>query len=164
MYRYKIGYTSYEESSFVELEHELKYTEEQLADVVADATVEVIKQMKALPKEAMMRVHSFQDICSGSYTDDGISLADCLINKFGFKPIVYEQVFSVFGWPSIFHKTDWKGDRSVTLNKITDRVLAAGFTIDDDDYLRSQKESRAEFLKENPNYLKEHPEEDIDEY
>lgn len=164
MYRYKIGYTSYEESNFVELEHEKQFTADELADIVADATVEVIKQMKAAPAEAMMRTHSFQDICSGSYHDDGINLASCLISKFGFKEITYEQVFSTFGWPSIFHKKDWKGDRGATLDKITDRVLAAGFTIDDDDYLKSQKESRAQFLKENPEYAKEHPEEDPDEY
>lgn len=164
MYKYKIGYTSYEESHFVELEHEKQFTADELADIVADATVEVIKQLKAFPKEAYMHVHSFQDVCSGSYKDDGVNLGDCLIAKFGFKAITYEQVFSTFGWPSIFHKKDWKGDRSATLDRITDRVLAAGFTIDDDDFLRGQKESRAAFLKENPDYLKEHPEEDLDEY
>ena len=152
-YNYKIGYTSYEESSFIELEHEKQFTADELADIVANATVEVIKMMKAVPKEEHLQVHSFQDVCSGSYKDDRINLEDCLVDKFGFKPIVYEQQFSIFGWPSIFSKEDWKSDRYESLDRLTDRVLAAGFTIEDDDYLQYREKSEKQ-------YSEEHPEED----
>ena len=49
MYRYKAGYHSMEESAYVELEHAKKFTEQEFLDIIAKATVEVIKQMKALP-------------------------------------------------------------------------------------------------------------------
>jgi len=139
-----------EESAYVELEHKKKFSEKELLDIVADAAVEVVKQMKALPLEKYVHLHNFQDIFSGNYCTDRINLASCLVDKFGFKRIEYEQVFSVFGWPSIFHKGDWESDREKNLDYITDKVLAAGFSKKDDTHFQHQKESKKKYLKEHP--------------
>lgn len=144
MYRYKIGFTSYEESNFVELENVNKFTYEELRDIVARATVEVVKQLKSLPleKQNYVYTHNFEDIFRSHYCRDieEISLSSILISKFGFKRIEYEQTFSVFGWPSIFHKGDWRGQRDEDLEYITNSVNAAGFTKKDDSHLRDEPE------------------------
>jgi len=150
MYKYKIGYTSYEESSFAELEHEKQFTREEIRDMVAEATVDNIKKLKAMPNEY---THSFKTIFSGDYENN--TLADSLISLFGFKRIEYEQHFSVFGWPSIFYKNDWANDRDEDLDYITDKVRAAGFTEKDDTYWQHQQEIEEDYKKEHPEEFKD---------
>jgi len=127
-YNYKIGYHSHEESDYVELQHEKKFSDNELTEMIAEATVEIIK------KRTGNYTHNFQDIFGDS------SLIQYLIEKFGFKLIEYELRWSAFGWASIFDKTNWKEDRGDHLDKITDAVNKAGFTRKDDDYLREDDE------------------------
>lgn len=129
-YNYKIGYYSHEESDYVELQHEKKFSDNELTEIIAEATVETIKKMKRVGDST----HDFQDV----FEDP--SLVQYLIEKFGFKLIEYELYRSVFGWGSVFDKTDWKGDRNNLLDKITEAVNKAGFTRKDDDYLRKDDE------------------------
>ena len=39
MYKYKIGYDSYEGSNYKELEHEEKFTDKQITEVVGEAII-----------------------------------------------------------------------------------------------------------------------------
>lgn len=135
-YNYKIGYNSHEESDYVELQHETKFSDNELTEMLAEATVETIKKMK----QTGDRTHNFQDI----FYFENDSLIQCLIEKFGFKLIDYELCWSVFGWASIFDKKDWKGDRHNHLDKITEAVNKAGFIRKDDDYLREDDELNEE--------------------
>jgi hypothetical protein len=131
MYRYKIGYTSYEESSFVELEHEQKYTHQELSEIIANATVEVVKVLKKIPNSY---THSFQDVFEGLYSECNV-ISYLIANK-GFKRIEYQDVWSVFGWASIFDKTDWGSEnRDWELDFIVEKILEAGFTKEDDRHL-----------------------------
>lgn len=125
-YNYKIGYYSHEESDYVELQHEKKFSDNELSDMIAEATVETIKKMK----RAGNYTHNFQDI----FSED--SLIQYLIEKFGFRRIEYELNWNIFGWASIFDKADWKEDRDDRLDKITEEVNKTGFSREDDDYLR----------------------------
>lgn len=156
MYNYKIGYHSCEESSYVELAHELQYSRDQLLDMVGDATVHVIKKMKQQPADEIY-LHSFQDIFSGIWCGGGYSLSDAMIELFGFKEIAYESSVSLFGWASIFKKGDWESyNKCEDLDKVVDKVLAAGFSEEKDDtYVRHQKESREKYEKEHPEEVTE---------
>jgi hypothetical protein len=128
VYNYKIGYYSHEESYYVELFHENKFMDNEITEMVADATISVIKKMKGREEG----VHGFEDIMN-----DG--LIQFLIEKYDFKRLTYENIWTVFGWASIFDKTDWKGDRDERLNKLTDALIRAGYTEKDDDYLRQNR-------------------------
>jgi len=135
MYNYKIGYGSYEESSYRELQHEKKFIDEEITEMIAEAVVDTIKKMKM---DTRYYTHNFQDVFEGCYKKDCPDVCKYLIEKFGFKPIEYELFWSVFGWPSIFDKTDWEGGRDSQndhLNKITEAVNKAGFTREDDSHL-----------------------------
>jgi hypothetical protein len=137
-YNYKIGYHSHEESGYVELQHEKKFSDEELTEMISESTVEIIKKMK---QDGY--VHSFQDIFN--YEDH--SIIKYLREKYGFKDIGYELSWTVFGWASIFDKSDWEGDRDNHLEKITDAVNKAGFARNDDDYLRMDDEIDKEWKK-----------------
>jgi hypothetical protein len=137
-YNYKIGYNSHEESDYVELQHEKRFSDEELTEMISESTVEIIKKMKQDDY-----VHSFQDIFN--YGDHGI--IKYLKEKYGFKDIEYELCWTVFGWASIFDKSDWEGDRGNHLEKITGAVNEAGFTRNDDDFLRWDDEIDKEWKK-----------------
>lgn len=124
-YNYKIGYYSHEESDYIELQHEKKFSDNELTELIAEATVETIKKMR----KAGDYTHSFQYI----FRKD---LIQYLIEKIGFKRIEYELCWNIFGWGSVFDKKDWKEDRDDHLDKITEAVNGAGFSREDDDYLR----------------------------
>lgn len=138
-YNYKIGYYSHEESNYVELQHEKKFSDEELTEMISEYTVYIIKIMKQNDDY----IHSFQDIFNSG--DQGI--IQYLKEKYGFNDIEYELFWSVFGWASIFDKSDWKGDRDNHLEKIADVVNKAGYTRNDDDHLRWYDEVEKEWKK-----------------
>jgi len=78
-----------------------------------------------LKNEKEIDLHNFQDV----FNED---LIQYLIEKFSFKRMEYELIWSTFGWASIFDKTDWEGDRDSHLDKITDAVNKACLREDDD--------------------------------
>lgn len=131
-YNYKIGYYSHEESDYVELQHEIKFSDNELTEMLAEATVDIITKMK----KRIRYIHNFQD----AFESEDPSLIRYLIEKFGFKLIDHELCWSAFGWASVFDKSDWKGDRDDHLDKITDIVNRTGFTRKDDDCLRRDDE------------------------
>lgn len=140
IYNYKIGYYSHEESDYVELQHDKKFSDNELTEMIADTTVETIKKMKQTDNDYR---HSFQDIFEDS------NFVQCLIEKFDFKRIEYELCINIFGWGSVFDKSDWKGDRGDHLDKITDIVNKAGFSMRDDSYLREDDERNQLQLRQN---------------
>jgi len=127
-YAYKIGYYSMEESDYVELQHDNKFGDEELTEIIANAVVETIKKLK----ETCECVHSFQ----GMYC----FITQYLLENCGFKRIKYQFVWSTFGWGSVFDNDNWGDDRGEHLNKITDAVNKAGYTRKDDDFLRREDE------------------------
>lgn len=132
-YNYKIGYYSHEESDYVELQHKTKFSDNELTEMIAEATVDTIKKMKMTDNHY---IHTFQDV----FDSEDPSLIQYLIEKFGFKLIEYELSYRVFGWGSVFDKDEWGDDRGEHLDKITDTLNKAGFTRKDDDHLREDDE------------------------
>jgi hypothetical protein len=127
-YNYKVGYYTHEGSDYIELQHDKKFSDVDLTEMIAEATIDTIKKMKKTGND----VHCFKDI----FENHEGNLIKYLIEKFGFKKIKYELCWDVFGWASVFDKLDWDGDRCDHLDKITDMVNKAGFARTDDDYLR----------------------------
>lgn len=131
MYRYKIGYTSYEESSFVELEHEQKFSHQELSELIAEATVETFKKLRG---KSNIYIHNFQDVFHDIYNTQ-YNIVSYLIENKGFKRIEYQDVWSVFGWASIFDRQDWGSDRDPELDFIVNKMNEAGFDAKDDSHL-----------------------------
>jgi len=113
MYIYKIGYHSCEDSCYVELQHESKFTKEELIKIIAEVVWE--EYLKLTPGE-------IPEICFDSffYAFGNKSLAELLVKNCGFKAIEYTQVLSLFGWAKIMDRTHWEHDRGEELNLLTD--------------------------------------------
>jgi len=109
MFKYQIGYTSCEESDFIELEHEKKFTHEELLQMVAEATYDVY--LKAVGHEYEKGSTTFEDIMMNAYRPEGIGLGETLCQKFGFKFVEYAGSVSVFGWARILDKDSWRSYR-----------------------------------------------------
>lgn len=126
VYRYKIGYSSYEESHYIELEHAQKFTENDITKMVTEAVLNILKNNKE------EYIHSFQDVFARSCK--GITVESYLIKEKGFKPLKFTTEWDIFGWASLFHKDDWKNEiaSDKNLEKIIDAVNAAGFSKKDD--------------------------------
>lgn len=139
MYLYKIGYGSYEESCFVSFTHEKRFTHDELTKIIGEATVKAIKKQKTQEHHT---VHNFQDVFKDYKDNDVIHI---LQSDYGFVAIEYDEFWSCFGWPSIFVKKDWGSDRDENLDAITDAVLAAGFTREDDDHFARTERSAKKF-------------------
>ena len=126
-YLYKIGYGSYEESEYTELAHDKKFSEAELQVMICDCAVKSVKMIRRPDtEEGWDWVHNYQDI--DSY------VISYLMDDYGFEKVGYEAQWSCFGWPSIFTKDDWS-ERGESINAITDAIIAAGFTIEDDSHL-----------------------------
>lgn len=130
---YKIGWYSYEESCYISFTHDEKYSHDELTKIIGEAAVKAIKEEKG---EKHHYLHGFDDIF--------YAVADILGRDYGFAPLAYDEEWDIFGWASIFDKTDWGSNRDEVLDEITNTVLAAGFTRNDDDHIR-----RTEHPEEN---------------
>ena len=126
MFTYEIGYGSPEDSGCHTLLHEEKYTDDQLADIVAEAVIAVIKLEK---KCTYASVHSYAGIHD--------AVGEWLIDNKGFTVLQAQATWYCFGWASLFTTDDWPSYRDETLNKLVIKVFEAGYTVDDDDYLKS---------------------------
>ena len=77
------------------------------------------------------------------YTHSFQSIFDDVVEKltndhYGFKKVEFNAVVSPFGWPSIFTRTDWAEQRGADdsfLNRLTDRLNGAGYTVEHDSFL-----------------------------
>lgn len=100
MYKYQIGYSTWEESSYVELYHEQKFTEDDITNMVAEAIyarIEYLKANNAFSNDKYMnKFSSYWD----TYTDT--SIPDWLIKNKGFVKIEYDLSWSCDGWECVF--------------------------------------------------------------
>jgi hypothetical protein len=111
IYYYVLGYNSYEDSEKTGLTHTKKFTEADIEDFL----VEYLNSRKNLPSKTIIGRNTLAEIIPYGF----ISF---LCRKKGFKKIKYEARYFKFGWPDIFDKNDWKGQRD-GLNSITDRLI-----------------------------------------
>jgi hypothetical protein len=107
VYIYNLGYHSHEESEYVQLSHKDKFTQEKFEEIVMTSAAKIIA-------ESEDKDQTFQDIFSEVMAD--------LIENYGFKQIKFDAEFSVFGWPKIMNKDDWKEDREELLDKLADFI------------------------------------------
>jgi len=114
---YVIGYYSHEESKYDYLTNEKQFSEKQLKAVIENATVDVVRRMV---NQKDSYIHGYDDI-----HDEVVKV---LCKTYGFKEVEVTSTWSVFGWPSIFIKTDWKGQRDKNLDDLTDKIRNAGFS------------------------------------
>ena len=107
---YNLGYDTYEESEYIQLSHEHKYSDKEFKQIVRTATANVINKMEIKENKRI----SFQDIIE--------DVAEELIQTFGFKRVKFDAEFSVFGWADISDKDDWKEVRGEELDKLSEFV------------------------------------------
>lgn len=114
MYNYKIGYGSYEDSYYVELQHEECFTQEQLTEMIAEAAVELWDHLYELNSEGglcRMTVARF------FIQDDKYNIRDWLVEHKGFTFMDYQERWSIFGWYRLNEPDTWsrevKNDKSV---------------------------------------------------
>jgi len=144
MYNYQIGYYSYEDSCYVGLSHEQKFTDAQMTEMISWAVVDKIQRSKDSPDKHYL--HGFQDFLN-RYGNDVIEF---LVKTYGFTRITYEVVWDCFGWASVFDQSDWDGhDRDGHLKALTDAVNKAGFTVKDDSHARYMEESKEKYEEDH---------------
>ena len=121
-YVYNIGYNTYEESEYTQLLHKEKYTIDELRSIIHEACVKAIKKRK---KEDFCFVSSYQTIHD--------KVTNILVEDYGFERVAYQAIWSIFGWPSMFDKNSWEGQRDEENELLNKYLLKNGFTIEDDD-------------------------------
>lgn len=111
MHKYQIGYGSHEESSYVQLEHEKKFTKEEIIKMVAEAIVSIYttnpKKFKGWKEDKEFGI-AFRRFWH-QYGEKGIP--EWLIENKGFVLIKFDEQVEFFGWASSFDIKDWGGDR-----------------------------------------------------
>jgi len=110
MFTYKIGYGSYEESEFVELQHENEYSNDQLHEIVVQAIKAVLADVIQTDEYFVESGPSYQHIHD--------QVIEKLLSEHGFRKVEYRATWSVFGWPSLTDPKDWQGQRDDVLDKI----------------------------------------------
>jgi hypothetical protein len=110
MYTYKIGYGSYEESEFVELQHENEYSNDQLHEIVVIAIKAVLTDLIHLDEYFGENGPNYQDIHD--------QVIEKLLLEHDFRQVDYRASWSVFGWPSLTDPKDWEGQRDNVIDKI----------------------------------------------
>ncbi len=132
MYFYSLGYGSYEDSDRITLASEAKMSKEAFEEIVLAASVEVVREIIEKRSRANDNEDDFE------YTHNFSNIYEAVADKMqtcGFRRIKYVADVSPFGWPSIFTKGDWesqRGSEDSFLNRLTDRLNAAGFNAEHD--------------------------------
>ena len=127
MFNYKIGYSSYEDSHYVELSHETEYSKEQLQSLVFEAVKYFFNNLK---EEDHYKYDKPYNI---NFSDIIDKIRDILINQFGFKKIEYNSHFDIFGWPKILVENDWEGQTGETLDKMREFLSSNGIKLYSDE-------------------------------
>ena len=140
MYCYKIGYGSYEESSYKELEHEEKFTDKQITKMIGEAIIDLWDdrwkdQHEYVEKEKAEFVEKyigceyeegfFHELMTIEYFFENENIWNWLIENKGFKKIIYEVDWSIFGWENLAEKDSWESDRG-ECKVIRDMLVKAG--------------------------------------
>ena len=128
-YVYVVGYGTCEESEYDYLMHKEKLSKEQLREMVETSVVFVVKKMK---KDKYSYIHNYEDVHG--------EVVEYLIKNYGFKKLEIEGRWNVFGWGSMF-VNDWEGytETDEELKHLRERMKKEGFTVEDDDYLKSDE-------------------------
>ena len=140
MYLYKLGYGSYEDSCYAELSHEKKFNKKQFELMIFECVDLAIQENRKEKGKAYL-IHSFADVMD--------YVSECMVSKFGFKYIEYEQDWYCFGWASIFPGIGgWKteiGSETIRLRKY---LKGKGYTKEDDGMRQTDKKAKEEYKKE----------------
>jgi len=115
MYLYKIGYTSCEENGFWDLSHTEKFTQDDLTNMIAEAIV-------ALKPEINNEYDYTKDLQEYFEHYEGDTIASWLIKNKGFKAVDFQEVWSGFGWASVFDIKDWDEYRHDTDKDLVKKV------------------------------------------
>jgi len=107
---YEIGYSSPEDSCYVTLTHTEKFTNKDIENLL----VEYLRLSKKYPRK-----HS-NDNSFGMILSNFILY---LCRKKGFKELKYTDLYSLFGWPDVFDKNSWIGQRGNSLDSLTNKLL-----------------------------------------
>lgn len=107
MHIYNFGYYSHEESEYIQLYHSNKFTQKEFEDIVFNSTAKIINENDG-------KDTSFEHIFNAVMED--------LIKNQGFMQVNFDAEFSIFGWPHILDKEDWKGERGGLLDGLADFI------------------------------------------
>jgi hypothetical protein len=134
---YEVGYSTCEESEYLQLHHEQTFTPKQLQDIVQDCMVAVLKKI-VRPKSAYKhsRSPSVQDVFGEFDRKHERVFFRHELEKRGFTKIKVEAGAYLFGWASAIDHKDWDGNTS-------------------ENHKKSVKGIRKKFLKVMPNYLED---------
>lgn len=112
---YRIGYSTYEESHYVETEHDEEFTHEQLRGFVFDALLaaaisEYEESKRWYHETEGQEDRKFDYISVGSLMENP-EFDKCLCEKHGFRKMEYQERFTMFGWSSPFgDREGWGGE------------------------------------------------------
>tara|TARA_Y100000310_G_C20658634_1_gene803409 strand:- start:371 stop:814 length:444 start_codon:yes stop_codon:yes gene_type:complete len=136
MHTYKFGYSSPEDSDYIELKHKKKFSDEEFEDLVVEATVEVLINRRPFhacgPEEGVYTEEFLQrhrqfwnnreiggELKSDEeikqihrrnvyfhFTDIIIEVRDCLIDIYNFEEVEYDAFFKIFGWQGLVDEED----------------------------------------------------------
>lgn len=98
MHIYKIGYGSPEDSYYYEFQHEKKFTEVQLREIIAECITEVMPNNSHDPK-----FYAFSTMLLDERFEQTML-------KHGFIPLKYEAIYCLSGWSSVLDDTDYFAD------------------------------------------------------
>lgn len=101
MHIYKIGYGSPEDSYYYEFQHEKKFTEVQLREIIAECITEVMP--KVMPNNFGSCDKKFSSILLDERFEQTML-------KHGFIPLKYEAIYYLSGWSSVLDDTDYFAD------------------------------------------------------
>jgi hypothetical protein len=113
MYKYKIGYGTYEESDYSELTHEEHYDKYEISRLIAECIAKLI--------DKGTHVHDYEGIHS--------EIIDMLIDEYGFEEIQYDTIWDVFGWGSLFESRNFNNLEDLELDTIKFLLKEMGYTI-----------------------------------
>ena len=123
-YFYCIGYSSCEESDYVYLTSDQRFSDKEFREMIEDAAIKAIKELKT--KEDSY-IHSYEDI--------HLHVVDILRKEYGFNELKVDACWSCFGWGSLF-ANDWKDytKDDYNLRSLRRKVRKAEFGKKDDTY------------------------------
>ena len=105
MYNYSIGYSTFDQSSYIDLMHEEKFTYDEITQMVAEAIEVICKHMiDNEPKlyYHMLRIYNLWK----PHIDNCPSVADYLIAEKGFVPVKKDVCWSIDGFATVLEDND----------------------------------------------------------
>lgn len=133
MYKYKIGYSTWEESSYVELEHVEKFSHDQMTMMIAEAVKELFDEITGKNDEKDDIGKQYYHVFSTKFQnfwDGDKNIVDWLVSKKGFSKIEYELAWWVDGWDKVLDpKKENCFATTGNLTKISDYLKKEGISL-----------------------------------